>query len=109
MDLLRYGPGLGIGFAVIDRNLNIHVSGVFAVETLSDVQGIGCRLAQLIQPGLAIEPLGFDDQRIAFPPALRITQPGGIEVVGQFTAVEEDLPPNRMALIENHYQFRHLE
>src|SRR5437762_3509587 len=67
MHFFRDCPRLGIGFGVIDRNLNIHVSKVFPPETFDDMQGIRGWFAWLVQPGLSIETPGVDHQSVAVP------------------------------------------
>src|SRR5262245_27344620 len=65
--LFLHLPRLGINLWVVDRNLNFHVPEVRAPKTFGDVQGIGRRLARLIQPCLSIETARVDDQGVAFP------------------------------------------
>src|SRR5262245_30426243 len=71
--LLLHLPRLCINLCVVDRNLNFHVPEVRPPETFGDVQGIGRRLAGLIQPCLSIKTACVDDQGVAVPLAGGIT------------------------------------
>src|SRR5579883_1188553 len=60
-------PGPGVGFRVVDRDGQVHVAEILAMEPLDDVQLVGGGLAELIQPGLSIETARVDNQGVAVP------------------------------------------
>src|SRR5438105_6659763 len=103
-DLLSDRPRLGVGFGIIDGDLNFHMPKVFPPETFEDMQRFRCGLAGLIEPGLSVEASGVDDERVAVPLACRITEPRGGSTLGELTAIEKDLPPQRMGFIDKDYE-----
>ena len=46
---------------------------------------------QGIEPASVLEAVGFDDKRIAVPPADRVSEPRGLDDLGQRTSIGEHL------------------
>src|ERR1700677_3451465 len=91
MNFARDGPGFGVGFRIVDRELNVHMSYITARETLGQMHRFGLGMASHIQPFFAVEARGFNHQRIAFPMPNRVTLPRGIRIHRQRPSVHEDL------------------
>src|SRR5262249_23471654 len=53
------GPWLRIQLRIIDRDLKIHVTIVFAVEALDHASRFAHGTTQLIHPGFSVETLGL--------------------------------------------------
>src|SRR5579863_6199959 len=80
--LRRGGPGLGVGFGVVDGRPHFHVSKVGAPPALRYMQSLGSRVALLrVQPSLVVEAGCFYHQRVALPLSRRVTQPGGVDIL----------------------------
>src|ERR1051325_2209470 len=65
--VLIHRPGLRISLGIVDGDLKIHVPEILPLEALDHMQRVGRRPPHLIQPGLAVEPLGIHHQRRALP------------------------------------------
>src|ERR1700722_2225497 len=78
-------------------------------EFFSNMQRFSSRQTFLVEPGLAVEPNGVDDERIAFPVTNGFTEPTGIRICRMGTSVSEDLPPHmRSSFIHDEGQTRRL-
>ena len=100
-DWLRKGPG------IFEGHFEIHVPEVAAVETLGDAEGLRVRVPDKIQPRSVIESSRGHHQRIPLPAPNRITQPGGIHLLGQSSAIGEDGSRDiavGITFIDNHHQ-----
>src|SRR6516165_10910513 len=109
MHIFGYGPGFGIGFGIVDGDLKVHVAIVFAVEALDHAQRVGRRAAQLIQPRLAVETAGLDNQGVAVPSADGIAHPRRVQIALELAAIKEDLPPQIERFIKDRNEFRRLD
>ena len=49
--------------------------------------GRGDRLVEGLEPSLAVESLGLDDQRVSLPRADRMTCPGGLKILRMSAAI----------------------
>ncbi len=85
------GPGLGVGFGIVDGGLDLEVSEVAAVDAFGYVQGVCGGMAGLIEPSFAVETGGVDDERVAVPLAGGVAEPGGVGVLSKLAAIHEDL------------------
>src|SRR5881396_2018663 len=102
-------PRLGVGFGILDRDLDFQVSEVHPAEPLRSLGGIRQRVAFSIQP-LPVPKAGcLHDQGVAFPPPNRVTVPGSLIDRGQEPPIGEDLPEAGVVLVENQKQPRNLD
>jgi len=65
---------------------------IFDLPVLVAIEEFGLRVAAIVEPTLIIEAGGIYHQRVSVPLADRVTQIRGLRRLGQWTAVEEDLP-----------------
>lgn len=66
---LNYGPRFGVCLRVVHCDFDIHMTKVFALETLGNAQVFGRWMPQIVQPDVVIEPGTPDDKcvRLAKP------------------------------------------
>src|SRR6266581_8546104 len=102
-------PGFRVRLWIIERHLDIEVAEVAAVKTFGDAKGVGVGMSVIIEPAPIIESVGFGDERVAFPVADAISEPG-LRCFGRKTAaVGKDLAKVIELLIEEHNNVRGLE
>ena len=77
---------------------------VLARVALDHVQLVRRRLADLIEPSLAVEAAGVDDERVAFPMTRRVAEPSRVRVRSELAAVEEDLAPERERFVHDDHE-----
>src|SRR5678816_4308731 len=92
-EFLCHHPGPGVRLRIVNRDLHFKRTNSPASVPLGDVKCFRRWVARLIEPCLAVETLGVDNQRIALPPANGMTQPGRIEIGAEFPTVQKHLPP----------------
>src|SRR5438552_8483325 len=68
-------PRLREGLRILDGHFPVDVTEVGPREALHEMQPIAVRMADRIQPGLAVEVDRVDHQRVAFPATDRIAEP----------------------------------
>ena len=86
-----HSPGLRVRLRIIERHLDIEVAEVAAVKTFGHAKGVGMGMSVIIEPASIIESDGFGDERVAFPVADAISEPG-LRCFGRKTAaVGKDL------------------
>ena len=74
---------LGEHLRVVDGHLEVHVAEVATAQALGEAQRLGLRVAAAVEPRTVVESRRDDDQRVPFPPADRVPEPGRIGVDGQ--------------------------
>ena len=104
---------LGKCFRIVEGHFEVHVSEIAAVETFGGAEGFRVRVPDKIQPASVIVSSGRNHQGIALPVPNRMTQPGGIHLlgVGQLAAIGEDGSMDIAVgntLIDNHRHCRRL-
>src|SRR5687768_4620667 len=87
----RDAPGLRVGLRVVDRELDLQVPEILAPEALGHAHRFRHGMPAVVQPGLAVEPDGVDDEDVAVPFADRITEPRRAAFDRMVAAVREDL------------------
>ena len=60
------------------------VAGVGAAQRLDHVQRVAVRMADRVEPRVAVEADGVDDERVAVPPADRVAEPRRLDVLRMF-------------------------
>jgi hypothetical protein len=105
----RDGPGLGVGFGVVDGDLDIQVPEVGAAVALGDLAGVGQRAALDVQPSQIAESSGLDHQRVALPVARRVAVPPRVRILGQGPAIGKDLPDACIGFVQDHDHLRSLD
>src|SRR5213083_1097330 len=84
-------PGFRVRLWIIERHLDIEVAEVAAVKTFADAKGVGVGVSVIVEPAPIIESDGFGNERVAFPVADAISEPG-LRCFGRKTAaVGKDL------------------
>jgi hypothetical protein len=84
------GDWPGKGLRIFQRHLEIDVSEVEAVKTLSRAESFRMRVSGKIKPGSVIKSGRGDHERVSLPVPNRITEPGGIHLLGKPAAIGED-------------------
>src|SRR6266571_5263775 len=102
-------PGFGVRFRIIECDLDVEVSEVGAVKAFGDAKGVGVGVSGIIEPALIIESDGLGNERVAFPSANRISEPGLGRFGRKSATVGEDLPIVIELLIEEHNDVRCLD
>src|SRR6266516_594663 len=102
-------PGFGVRFRIIECDLDVEVSEVGAVKAFGDAKGVAVGVSGIIEPALIIESDGLGNERVAFPSANRISEPGLRRFGRKSATVGEDLPIVIELLIEEHNDVRCLD
>src|SRR5665213_3255247 len=101
LELHGQAPGLGVGFGIVDRELDLHMAEVAAAEALDGAQRVAMRMAGVIEPTKIVEALGLDCQNVAVPAAHGVSEPRGTHVRREDAAVRENLAEARELLVKN--------
>jgi hypothetical protein len=70
------GKGFGVHLGVVKGHFDIHVPVVAAAVAFHDVQGFAVGVAETVEPGFVVEAGGLDHERVAFPSADGVAEPG---------------------------------
>src|SRR4029077_18001454 len=73
-------PRLEICAWVIDGDVQIHAPEIEAAEAFRDVQLLGARGTDVVQPAALFETAHFDDERVPFPLPAGKAEPSGIGI-----------------------------
>ncbi len=84
-------PWPRVRLRIVDGDPDLQVAEVAPREPLGDAQRLAVREPAVVQPGHVVEPDRLDDERVAFPLAHRVAEPGRLGIGRQRTAVGEDL------------------
>src|SRR5579871_943600 len=101
MQSFFHGPRLRVRFRVVDGNLDVHMAEVATPESFGYMQLFRRRMAGFVEPGLAVEADGIDNQRIPIPFADRRSEPVGLGVLRKRAAVRKDLAVEGQGLMKN--------
>src|SRR5437870_7071475 len=94
-------PGFRVGLGIIDREVELNRCVIDAAVTLDGAHLLTVWLALRAQPGLIIEPGGFHNQRISFPPADGIPIPSRVGIFRKLAAIHPDLPDRVLSFKEH--------
>src|SRR6266566_951361 len=94
-------PGFRVGLGIIDREVELNRVAIDAAVTLDGAHLLTVWLALRAQPGLIIEPGGFHNQRISFPPADGIPIPSRVGIFRKLAAIHPDLPDRVLSFKEH--------
>ena len=97
-----HAPRFRVCLWIIECDLDIEVSEVAAMKTFGHTEGIGVGVAVIIEPAPIVESDGFGNERVAFPLANGISEPGLGRFLGKTTAVGENLAEVIELLIQEH-------
>src|SRR5579863_2084159 len=98
--LSRRSPWFGERFRIVDRRPHFHVPKTGAPKTLLHMKRFaGWAAHEGIEPGLVVKTRRVDNQRVAVPLARGVTEPRGVRVVAELTAVHKYLPEEAQLLI----------
>jgi len=101
-------PRLCQSFRVFDRDIELKIILIHALESLGNVQLIAMRPSRAIEPAFVIEADGVHNQSVAFPMADGITHVTGRDVVGMFAPVSENMAHGMVIFVEQDDFFRSL-
>ena len=73
--LLGNRPWSRVRHRVVDSDLYFKATDIPSTEALGNMQGLGRRIASLVEPRLSVEAPAFHDQRVAIPLADGEPQP----------------------------------
>ena len=93
---------------IVDRDVDVQVAEVAAVEPFLDVHGLTVRVASG-EPRLVVVSVRIHDERIAFPVPGGVTHPRRERILRQFAAVGVDLAESTVRFIEDSQLLRGLE
>ena len=88
----RHGPGLRVGFRIVDRDVHVQVAEVLAPEPLRHLQVFTGRMPEVVQPDVVVEASRRHDERVAFPFSDRVAEPLRVGILRDLAAIGEDLP-----------------
>src|SRR6202030_2182065 len=97
----RDGEWLGVHRGIVNRDLNLHVSEVAAMESLGHTHRFAMGMAESIQPASIIESRRVDDQRIAIPLADGVPQPTRLWIVAWLSPIDKYLAEAGVLLVEH--------
>jgi hypothetical protein len=86
----RHRPRAVKGTGIVERDLQVHVPGVNAMESLNDVQSFGVRRSSLAKPREIVESNTLHDQSVSFPAAYRITHEARVRIFFQLPPINEN-------------------
>src|SRR3954469_24372739 len=81
-EVLRDGdtPRPRVRLRVVDGDPDLQVAEIAPREPLGDAQRLTVREPAVVEPGDVIQPDRFDDERVAFPLADRVAEPGRLRI-----------------------------
>src|SRR5439155_15508383 len=99
------GPRLCVGLRVVDGNVDLHPSVTHAPEALGELRRVGQWSSNDVEPPLVAQPARLHDQGVALPLSSGVAiKPGLRVVVGQRSAVREDLTDAGTGLVQDDEQ-----
>src|SRR5262245_62177523 len=104
-----YFPSSRICLRIVDCDLHIQVTEVAAMKPLDGVVGVCVWVSTVINPCLIVKALCVDNERIAFPAAHGISQPGRLHFFWVITAISENLPVSTLVFKKNQHDARCLD
>ena len=93
-----HGPGRGVSFGIVDRNLDFEVPVVRPPDPLDHFALLREWISAGIQPEIVAETGGLHHQRVTIPFTGRVAVPGRSGILGERPSVGEDLAVLHVAL-----------
>lgn len=84
-------PGLRVGFQIGHGDFDIHAAEVAPVKVFGYAERIGGGVSEEVEPCSILQARCFDHKGVAFPVSGGIAEPVWVGVIGEATAVGEDL------------------
>ena len=104
------GERPGEHFRIVDGHFEIHVAEVATPEAFRDAKRFGLWMSGAVEPAPVVEPRGGHDQRVPLPSSDRVSQPGGIGILGKIAAIGEHGSMRAVGrLVQHHDQRRSLD
>src|SRR3954468_16043344 len=73
------------------------------------MQRVAMRAARIVEPRLLADSDGVHHPIVTFPPGSRISEPGGIGILGMLAAIRENLAERSKAFEQHHHHARRLD
>src|SRR5467141_3065636 len=96
-DLVAH-PGRGIRLRIGESHVQLQGLSVDALVALHEVHLVAVRIAEMIDPGSVIIPIGLNDECVSLPPANRVSVPTRIRILRKLPPIRPDGAPQIVIL-----------
>src|SRR5882762_5044679 len=96
-DLVAH-PGCGIRLWIGESHVQLQGVRIDALVALDEVHLVAVRIAEMIDPGSVVIPIGLNDECISLPPANRVSVPTRIRILRKLPPIRPDGAPQIVIL-----------